>query len=99
MLSLRYDIEFNLIAADNNPISANIHGGSKPPPYTGKVNLMLNATTQYHAKSTKDFILCDFCAEQGASTMTYEYTSSAKQRSYAQKAPKLRDVIEFEVVD
>ena len=44
-------------------------------------------------------ISSDFCAEQGASTTTYEYTSSAKQRSYAQKAPKLRDVIEFEVVN
>ena len=32
-LSLRYDIEFNLIAADNRHISVNYYGGSKPPPY------------------------------------------------------------------
>ena len=32
-LSLRYDIEFNLIAAANRHISVNYYGGSKPLPY------------------------------------------------------------------
>ena len=48
---LRVDIEFNLTATVSRYISANSLGGSKPPPYTGKVNLMLTATTQYHTKS------------------------------------------------
>ena len=32
-LSLRHDIEFDLIATDNSYIFANFLGGSKPPPY------------------------------------------------------------------
>ena len=32
-LSLRYDIEFNLIAAVNNYVFVSFLGGSKPPPY------------------------------------------------------------------
>ena len=32
-LSLRYDIEFNLITAESGNIFANLFGGSKPPPY------------------------------------------------------------------
>ena len=38
-LSLRYDIEFNLIATVSYNISTNFHGGSKPPPYNVKGNL------------------------------------------------------------
>ena len=33
-LSLRYDIEFNLILAESSFVFVNFHGGSKPPPYT-----------------------------------------------------------------
>ncbi len=32
----------NLIAADNRHISVNFHGGSKPPPYTVKLNFKVN---------------------------------------------------------
>ena len=32
-LSLRYDIEFNLIATVNNYVFVSFLGGSKPPPY------------------------------------------------------------------
>ena len=37
-LSLRYDIEFNLIVAVNNYVFVNLFGGSKPPPYREKSN-------------------------------------------------------------
>ena len=33
-LSLRYDIELNLLTAFIRYIYVNYHGGSKPPPYT-----------------------------------------------------------------
>ena len=49
------EAQLNSIAADNNPISANIHGGSKPPPYTVKVNLILNTATTVLHKSNKRF--------------------------------------------
>ena len=38
-LSLRHDIEFNLIATVSYNISANYLGRSKPPPYNVKGNL------------------------------------------------------------
>ena len=37
-LSLRYDIESNLKLAESSFVSANYHGGSKPPPYAVKLN-------------------------------------------------------------
>ena len=42
-LSLRYDIEFNLITTFSYHISVNSLGGSKPPPYTAKTNLIFIA--------------------------------------------------------
>ena len=50
---ITYKIKSTDSRKDSRYISANSLGGSKPPPYTGKVNLMLTATTQYCAKSTK----------------------------------------------
>ena len=38
-LSLRHDIEFNLIATVSDDVSANYLGRSKPPPYNVKGNL------------------------------------------------------------
>ena len=48
---ITYKIKSTDSRKDSRYISANSLGGSKPPPYTGKVNLMLTATTQYNTKS------------------------------------------------
>ena len=67
-LSLRYDIEFNLIATVSYHISANFHGGSKPPPYAEQGSLCRTVASHFlrytiHAKQ-KGFLikgsLCNF---------------------------------------
>ena len=40
-LSLRYDVNFNFNVTDNSPISANLLGGSKPPPYLWDIKFNL----------------------------------------------------------
>ena len=46
-LSLRYDINFNLNVTDNSPISANLHGGSKPPPYRVPYELRVQFSVKF----------------------------------------------------
>ena len=41
-LSLRYDISFNLLTAVSYHIFISFHGGSKPPPYREKLNLLIH---------------------------------------------------------
>ena len=56
-LSLRYDIEFNLIAADNRHISVNYYGGSKPPPY--RVGYIFSIRAKHPLLFTLHFSLPD----------------------------------------
>ena len=44
-LSLRYDIEFNLITAESSFVFVNFHGRSKPLPYIVRYEIHINGQT------------------------------------------------------
>ena len=71
-LSLRDDIKFNLLTADNNYIFVSLFGGSKPPPYR----------VGYIFRSVRNTNFCGLCAAaRVVPTVLYiKFTSQSLKR-------------------